>query len=65
MSTTNALNGFQTANDLEVTGELDEATQDGVLAVIERMCLRECMIQNKAKYDNPCQELTTQTFRLH
>ena len=27
MSTTNALNGFQEANDLEVTGELDEATK--------------------------------------
>ena len=27
MSTTNAINGFQEANDLEVTGELDEATK--------------------------------------
>ena len=30
MSTTNALNGFQTANDLEVTGELDEATKQAL-----------------------------------
>ena len=30
MSTENALNGFQTANDLEVTGELDEATKQAL-----------------------------------
>ncbi|MDG6079682.1 murein L,D-transpeptidase [Erythrobacter litoralis] len=30
MSTENALNGFQTANNLEVTGELDEATKQAL-----------------------------------
>ena len=36
MSTENALNGFQEANDLEVTGELDEATKEA-LAEWERI----------------------------
>lgn len=31
MSTTNAIKGFQTANDLSVTGELDEATRTALL----------------------------------
>ena len=39
----------------------DEAVQNGVTEIVERLCLRECMLENKEKHDNPVEALTVQS----
>jgi hypothetical protein len=44
---------------LEMTDQWDEAITNGAMEIIERLCLRECMLQNKGRYSNPLVSLTT------
>lgn len=44
---------------LESTGSWDQAISNGVHEIIERLCLRECILENKGKYDEPLKSITT------
>ena len=46
---------------MEMTNEWDQATTTGVLEIIERLCLRDAILQNKAGHADPLTMITTES----
>jgi len=44
---------------LEMTGDWDEAVTNGAMEIIERICLRNCIRDNKMKHNDPRSATTT------
>ena len=49
------------AEFIENTNGWDEATMNGVMEMIERLCLRDSIIENREGHTDPQKELTTQS----